>query len=255
MVEWGLAVTAALALAASVLYIAVGTVVLRRRPRSSLAGPNVAFGAGWILLGAMLFGDGVRVALAVTGPPWIALYTALVEAKIIVTAAALACLGYYVLFLWAGRSWTWIPMAVLGLAHAFFFLALTRNAAPYGVEVGAWSTRLITHGTNAFPGGKAVGAAAFFLPFLILTALYLGLWGRATSRALRARLTAVGVSLVLLLAASTIQSNPDVSADTPILPVAWVVIAAAGLLSLWSFAPPTWLAHRLRPTGDEPMAV
>lgn len=241
---WGLAVTGGLGLVAAYALLRTGGSVVARPGVAAFRMANGAFALGWFSLALMVTTDGARVLSALAGAPDPALYLVLIELKIIATAGAITGFGAYVLFLWTGRQWVWMPIAAFGVVHASFFLTLTLMRLPLTVAVGDWATRVQLTPGSRLPGGDAVGIALYFLPLVGLAALYLGLWRRVETRTQHWRLVLVAGCLFLFFGAAAVQSNPAVSPDGPGVPLALLVMLAAAWVARWTFEPPAWFSRR-----------
>lgn len=201
----------------------------------------------------MLLTDAGRLATGMAPPPSPVLYLVLVQLKIVATAFALSGFGAYVLFLHTGRKMPSLAgPVVVGLVYMYFFLAITHARLPLTIEVGTWATRMHLQPGSIFPGGEAVGVTLFFLPLIMVVFLYLSLWRRLATQVQHLRLVSVSVSLLVFLVAASVQSNPDASPDSAVLPLTLVVILCTGLFSLAVFRPPAWLERRLRAPVPQP---
>lgn len=243
-------VTATASLVEAAAFLATGVVLRRRRYSAELRSAGQAYVVWWWALGLQALTDFLRIILAVGGEVPVEPYLWLARLKILLAGAGVWALGRYVLFLWNGRTWASVPIFLLALAHAVFFLYALQVRLPAHVAVDTWSPRLVLGGPDL--AATSLGPFflwVYFLPPIALALAYLLLVRRMETRTQRFRVLSIALAILVFQVVSAIQFDPNTPADSPAFAVYPLVSAAMALAVLATYVPPAWLARPLRIEG------
>jgi hypothetical protein len=239
----------ALAWGAAAVFFALGLTLLRRPVSSDDARlATTLFSFFWFGVGVSNFSSGLRIPLAAADVP----LTVLVGLSFIGYAAltmGLAGLLYYLVFLFTGQSFVVWPLVVFYALICAWLIRSTASWRPSGVEVAAWSARILYE--QPLQGQpQLVALLALVGPQLLAVIAIFVVAARLPRSAARVRMVVVGAA-ILTWFGGTLLANVFAIDGT-----AWQVIRAllpilVGLAVILVHRPPPWLAWRLPPEIPE----
>jgi hypothetical protein len=238
---WTLAVSAVVSLVAAAVFLFVGE-LFRRRVRGS--GGQLALGGFtvyWYGIGTYTLFGALGDALAALGVTPFALFLGIRYVTIPVASAALAGLGFYIVYLYTGRAgWAWPIGAFYGLITLGMWYYVTRQH-PVGVAVLRWRTDLAYEHELVSPVFLGI-LLALMVPQLVAAVAYLTLVRRVDAPTQRWRILLVGSGIILWFSSSLAAR----AADDDL----WQLVTRPGLgmlvaaMVLAAYRPPVWARKR-----------
>lgn len=189
-----LAAGSVLTFLAGVLYVAIG-VRFARRAAGQRSVPMGSFSLFWFAIGYYGLTDGAwSLAVPLLDPPLA------VGVTILVTKVLVGCVGFLGLvhslaYVYTGNPRVLRPLAVFYALVYVLVLYSYVEARPVGQEAQAWRSGLVYADGGGLLGTLAV--LALFLPPLLASLAYAGLYRRAGDRAQRVRIATVSASLAV----------------------------------------------------------
>lgn len=243
-------VTAFLGAVAAALYGYVGVHVWRRTTEGEMRAANQMFALWWMTLaGISVSGAAFHMAAGI-GVTNVSFYSTFFLTTLFVSCLSLWALGYYLVFLYTGRSTALVPLAVLYLGNFIFLLYLVQQANPVGVEVGRWSVQMV------FESDQYGGQVARWLmlellaPQVIGALVFMALFFEVKDSTYRFRVALVGFAILFWGGSAVFSTLLGVNrADTWGFAAQVIGFAAATVVVL-AYDPPTWLRSRL---GIQPL--
>ena len=229
------------AIAGSV-FLVVGDLVRRREVDAESRPASRAFALFWYAIGVHALLVGIADVAAALETPLEALYPAFRLGLLVLLAAGLGGLTYYLTYLFTGRRGWWKGFAALyGLAAALGAAQIVRRGES-ATAVGRWGVDLYAQ-TGAHPVAYALTALLFLLPPLVGAFLY-GRLARALDdpeQRLRVRLVSTAIFVWFLGAILSRLSDHDLWLFL-VRPVLGVGVAGIVLVA---HRPPAWVQRRL----------
>ena len=239
-----LAAVAAVHLATSAAFAAVGLRFLHRTVEPGMGLARNAFVAWWWCFGAYLALQGLLDLAAALGWAPFAPFLAFRLLSGPLLAAAAWGLAYHILFLWSGKqSWA-LPLAFYYGAAGAVYSCWVWFHGPTGVAVGAWGAELSYGQPIGGPVWMAV-LGSIGLPLVFGSAAFLALAAKVHDRAKRYRIVLVGSSLLVWVVSGY---SAEVGAGPVLQFFAIVVMGLATALAVTAaYYPPgpvrRWLQH------------
>lgn len=250
MVDVAIVVNTALSIISGVVYLLLGRVVSRREVPRSMRPALRSFAMWWYLLGLISLLSPIATALGEAGAWTLPAYLTYTQTVLMIILAALGGLVYYLLYVYTGKSGSWVVVlagytlffiAILGFFNASQPVGLT-EAPNGGVEV-EYANDL---SDSAF---ATVLGLLLLLPPIAAAVAYLSLLRKVKSRSQRFRIGAVSMAFIVWFGVSLIggQVLDDAFTGT----IAWRIITglvalAAAFMVYAAFQPPAWLRRALR---------
>lgn len=257
-----------LALAATVVYVAVGVVVGRRQVSRESLVANRSFQAWWFGLAVitlfnplMVFLDGLETQ---TGKSYFSFRLLLFQFILVGIILAIGCLVYYLLYVYSGRTGVFWPVAAYHLVILAWLMFLIANAHPqdYGPHCPqqSWCYEKEFAGT---PAARWIGLS-IILPIVLSAVAYFALFFRVEGRAQRYRIAMVGGALLFWFGSSLVaqfirgnfeNANGVVTDITLNQWVYWSQIISptisvlSALAILLAYRPPSFIRQSLEPSG------
>jgi hypothetical protein len=229
-----------------ILYGAVAMTVGARKVSKESRIANGSFSVWWWGLAALtLFGELwtiVQWFVPTTLPLWIA-YISFV---LLIIMIAFTGLLYYFLYLWSGREWIGVPIALFYLGMFVFLIYYVMLQEPTGID--AEGTVIFANDLSASSMGTAIGVL-WLLPTIIGASLYLSLLSKVKSREARFRVIMVASSILfwfLILLSSDISGLNEASWWTIGSQIISMIVAVVVLLA---FKPPAAIRRWIQPDG------
>lgn len=247
MPEPGLLVASAAALAVGCSFVVVGNRLHGRR----LDGPTRV---AWDLFRGWWYGVGVYVllagfllnGLAAFGLTPLKLFVTVRTLALLVLCMALACLTFYLVFVFRGRlkDLPWI-VGFYGGVYAFIVYVFAGLRA-VDVRVGAFETRLVYDPSPA-PATFALVIALLSLPQVLAAAANLALYRRVEGRSARFRVLMVSGSIALWFLSTLVADLGGPDSPLALARPVFGILAAGCVLA--AYAPPAWMQRRLGVDG------
>ena len=235
MVEPVLLVDALTNAATGVVYAVDGW---RLRARTGLSPPAQRawqrFTVWWFALSCTGFLAAAFSGLAYAGVRDVALYATLQYALVVTFAVAMACLVYYVVYLWTGLEWTRWPIRAMYVAYVLAFVYEISASQPAGIVLNGWRP-VLEYETPFFPGFLALSFLFLFLPQTLASVTYLALYFRDESMAARRRILLVSLGVLTVSAGTVVISRPPLDGAGWLqgLGRAAVILAALAILAAY----------------------
>lgn len=239
-----------LAIGSAVLFGYVGRVVAERAPTGEARVANSLFSAWWVLLAVATAAPGILSLVAAYLPPQLFVHVAVTQATLILISAALACLLYYLIYIYTGKTRALRPVMLGYALYAFTLLLWIAYARPIAVEVGDWGAMLRYERPLEGPlsiilvlllvGPQIVGALAYF-----------SLVWRVRGRERRFRIVLVSLAIIVWFGTSLL-GNLAGFVDSP----AWEIVSRlvaffAAASVLLAYRPPSRLRRWLTASAPD----
>lgn len=224
---------------AGLIYIYVGTRLGQRHVSAEAKAAQVCFVLWWCALGVTSLASAGLTMLYMAGrlPMW--LYQTFTQATIVLIIGALACLLYYLFFVYSGSPKAWI----VPLAYAVITYLVIRgvmNSAPAPVEIADDGWRLVTKPEFSLDPLPALGFAVLFLgPQIGAAIAYAFLWRRAQEATSRYRIAMVSASIIIWFSASLLAGAVGAGETRAWQVASQVISVLAALTVLLAYVPPT----------------
>lgn len=239
--------------ATGIVYAVVGW---RLRGRAGMSPPAQRawqrFLMWWYALSCTGFLAAVFSGLAYAGVRDVALYATLQYALVTTFAIAMACLVYYVVYLWTGMEWTRWPIRALYVFYTLAFVYEISASRPAGIVLNGWRP-VLEYETPFYPGFLALSFLFLFLPQTIVSLTYLALVLRAESKPARRRVLLVAVGVLTLSAGTVVISRPMLDGADWLQAAGRAAVIAAALAILAAYLPEsttTRAAHEMQARRD-----
>ncbi|MEA3189664.1 MAG: hypothetical protein QOD77_246 [Thermoplasmata archaeon] len=234
-----------LAIPTAAVYMTVGFVVGRREVSREARPANLAFQAWWHGLAALTLFTPLIWLLDVLGVGGFELRLYLVEVLLLALVVAIACLVYYLLYVYTGKAWVMWPVA------GYHLLAM------------AWLSQLITIGQPVAYGSACPDAGFCYqndimdssaaqwigvilvLPIVLSALAYFALFFRMESRAQKYRIAMVAGALFVWFGSSLVASVLDAAANDAWTLASNLIGLGAALLILAAYRPPAMIRAKL----------
>lgn len=232
-----------------VVYAFVGW---KLRRKDGLTGPAerawARFGAWWFALAATGFIASLFSLLAYVGVQDVALFATIQDALIITFAVAMACLVYYVIYLWTGQEWTRWPVHLMYVVYVALFFYEISASRPRGIIVNGWRP-VLEYEVPFYPGFLALSFLFLFLPQSLAALTYLFLYFRTQDAVSRRRIMLVATGILGVSAGAVVIARPILDG------AAWIQIAGRLAVIAAAFAIlAAYLPERAIPAENEALA-
>ncbi len=251
MYEW---LATLMGAASAVLYGTVGVITWKRgtSPESRLA--NRAFALWWIALGGVVLVGLAFASLTQNRVIGLTGFLAYVYILIGTLVAAVACLLYYLLFLYTGRASVWKSIAVGYVAFMAYTVVLIELQDPIGVvREGGDLTFEFAQEVEPSHWTVLLWSLALLIPVVVAAVAYLRLYTAVDTNEQRYRIVMVGGSFLFWFGSSLIATVTlrGLGIDEP--PDWWAIVQQgigllAGVMVLMAYVPPPPIRRRLRDT-------
>lgn len=236
-------VSAALALATSAGFAAVGFLVARPRSRSPTMLASAAFAAFWHSAAIVSASQGLRLLAAALGWDSMALIVALESLSTPFYCLAAACLLYYVLFLFTGRQAYATPIAIYYLALLPLMRYHVARADPIGYVVTEWQVNYV-YAQPLEWWGYSLTLALVVTPILAAVCTYATLIVRVPDAATRYRAVCVTIGLGLWVSIEALSFASGLAATTPGEILRRSIGIAAAAVVVAGYLPPAFARRR-----------
>jgi hypothetical protein len=254
-----LASQAGVALVTGIVYAYVARLILARHPSDAARVANYAFATWWVALGAVEFLVTAYQLPASLGYRDLAAVTTVLYVLLILLAAAIWGLVYYLVYLYTGSSRAFWPITVFYAALAVVLVFLVSWLDPIGFKPdGTLVTQNHFDAEHGYGTWALVLGLALSLPVVAAAIAYGSLYFRATARTQRFRIGVVAGSFLLWFGWSSVSSILGLTAqatklasdgDPSLQHTLSLVNAAIGLVVplfiVLAYQPPLWLRARL----------
>jgi hypothetical protein len=236
-------VSAALALATTAGFCAVGFLVARPRSRAPTALASAAFATFWHSAAVVSASQGLRLLAAALGEDTMALVVALESLTTPFYCLAAASLLYYVLFLFTGKQEFATPIAIYYLALLPLLRYQVARADPIGYTVTPWQVSYV-YAQPLEWWGYSLTLALVVTPVLAAVCTYASLVARVSDPPTRYRATCVTVGLALWVSIEALSFASGLADTAPGEILRRLVGIASATAVVAGYAPPAYARRR-----------
>lgn len=248
-----LVIAAFIAFVAAAFYGFTGRMLYRRPVSAEFRWPALAFSTWWLGLAFTTFLGGVQLLVAYAGYRNLDFYLTLLLVNLLVICVALWGLVYYLIFLFTGKNWHFIPLTVFYVLYFGLLLYWVQWQQPDHVVVDAWAVRM---GYQAEDTGSLFSIIVILLvvPQIIGAFAYLSFYPRVKDRSQRYRVLLISLSIIIWFSSALLVTVTHNQTSDAWQIASKLIGLGAAAATLMAYNPPAFIQRWLNvhPIGGEP---
>ncbi len=244
MIQPTLLFGAILAFLCAGIYFYVGRVLSRRR--QSTSGASLAwlmFVTWWYALALATLMGGMLSLLGAFGIIGLPLFTTITIISLLTTCVALFGLGYYLLYLYTGKTSLIWPLGVFYFLYYGFVVYYVEASDPAGVTINRWNASLEYQ--NIIRGPLFLIAIVLLVfPQILGSLAYFMLFFQVKAKTQKYRILLVSWSIIIWFLSAFLASIAGLSQQDWWQITSRLIGLVAALAILFAYQPPSWVKRR-----------